>query len=122
MSAQLIKQLRERRMVWVELDLPGKRVRLIRPTEVELAQHFIKDGIVSVGIEEVKRFTVDWSGFTEADLLGAAIGSSDTVPFSSDLWAEVVSDRVDWVRSLAHKLLELSIQHRTTAEADSKNS
>jgi hypothetical protein len=122
MSAQLIKQLRERRMTWVDLTLPGKRVRLIRPTEVELSQYFIKDGSVSVGIEEVKRFTIDWQGFTEADLLGAAIGSSDTVQFTPELWAEVVSDHVDWVRDLAHKLLDLSIQHRATAEGDEKNS
>lgn len=123
MSTQLIKQLRERRMQWVDLDgLPGKRVRLIRPTEVELSQHFIKDGFVNVGVEEVKRFTVDWSGFTEADLLGASVGSSDAVPFSPDLWAEVVSDNVTWVRALAKNLLDLAIAHRSKVEDDAKNS
>ena len=122
MTAQLIKRLREQRMQWVDLDLPGKRVRLIRPTEIEIGLHFIKGGSVSVGVEEVERFTVDWEGFTEADLLGAAVGSSDPVPFSQALWAEVISDRAGWVRQLATELLDIVVKHGAEKKVDAKNS
>lgn len=122
MSALLIKQMREQRMQWVDLDLPGKRVRIIRPTEVELAQNFIKAGEISVGVDEVKRHVVDWDGFTEADLLGASVGAANAVPFSPELWAEVVNDRVAWVRSLARALLDAVVAHRTAAGDDAKNS
>lgn len=122
MTAQLIKRLREQRMQWVDLDLPGKRVRLIRPTEIEIGLHFIKDGRVSVGVAEVERFTVDWEGFTEADLLGAAVGSSDAVPFSQALWAEVISDRAGWVRQLATELLDIVVKHGAEKKVDAKNS
>lgn len=122
MTAQLIKRLREQRMQWVDLDLPGKRVRLIRPTEIEIGLHFIKGGSVSVGVAEVERFTVDWEGFTEADLLGAAVGSSDAVPFSQALWAEVISDRAGWVRKLATELLDILVKHGAEKKVDAKNS
>ena len=122
MTAQLIKRLREQRMQWVDLDLPGKRVRLIRPTEIEIGLHFIKDGSVSVGVAEVERFTVDWEGFTEADLLGAAVGSSDPVPFSQPLWAEVIGDRSAWVRQLATELLDIVVKHGAEKKVDAKNS
>jgi hypothetical protein len=122
MTAQLIKRLREQRMQWIDIDgLPGKRVRIIRPTEVELAQHFVKAGEISVGVDEVRRFVVDWDGFTEADLLGASVGASDPVAFTPELWAEVVSDHIEWVRTLARKLLDAAIEHRTQAGADTKN-
>ena len=122
MTAQLIKRLREQRMQWVDLDLPGKRVRLIRPTEIEIGLYFVKDGSVSVGVAEVERFTVDWEGFTEADLLGAAVGSSDAVPFSQALWAEVISDRSGWVRQLATELLDIVVKHGAEKKVDAKNS
>ena len=123
MTAQLIKRLREQRMQWVDLqDKPGKRVRLIRPTEVEISQQLIKDGAVSVGVAEVQRFAVDWEGFTEADLLGAALGSSDPVAFTPALWAEVVSDQSAWVRGLAQTLLDMVVKHSADKKADAKNS
>lgn len=122
-ASRLITRLREQRMKWVDLaGEPGKRVRIIRPTESELAQHFFKDGRLVVGIEEVKRFVVEWDGFTEADFLGAAVGSSDPLPFDAALWAEVVADHVKWVQQLAQDLLDHTVAHRVAAADDEKNS
>ena len=121
MSQQLIKQLREQRMRWVDVA-PGKRVRIIRPTEIEVSQHFFKDGTVSVGFEEVKRFCVDWSGFTGADILGPAVGSGDPIVFDGALWGEVLGDHAAWVRQLAEALLDSAVQHRAATEDDAKNS
>jgi hypothetical protein len=124
MSQQLIKQLREQRMAWVVVDdacTPQKRVRIIRPTEVELSQSFIKDGEVSVGYDQVKAFVKDWDGFTEATLLGAGVGASDPLPFAADLWAEVVSDHADWVRIIARALLDAAVQHSQKIDDSLKN-
>lgn len=122
-AGRLIARLRELRMKWVDLqDQPGKRVRIIRPTETELSQQFFQGGRLVVGIEQVKRFVVDWDGFTEADLLGPTVGAADPVPFDAAVWAEVVSDKASWVRQLAQDLLDHTIAHRLAAEADEKNS
>lgn len=121
-AGRLITRLREQRMTWVELAaLPGKRVRIIRPTETELAE-FFQGSRLTVGLEQVKRYVVDWEGFTEADLIGAALGASDPVPFDAALWAEVVADQSAWVRQLAQDLLDHVLAHRVAAAADEKNS
>ena len=121
-ATNLAARLREQRMKWVDLaDQDGKRVRIIRPTETELGTLF-KGGHLFVGIEEVKRFVVDWEGFTEADLLGPAIGAADPVPFDAALWAEVVADKVRWVRQLAQDILDHVVSHRLAADEDAKNS
>lgn len=122
MSEQLIKRMREQRMKWVDIvGQPGKRVRLIRPTETEVGQYLSKGRELVVGLEEVKRFAVDWQGHTEADLLGASIGSADSVPFDPDLWAEVVSDQAKWVRQLAQDLLDMVVAHGSAVAEDAKN-
>lgn len=120
MSEAIIKRLREARMWWLELE-PGKRVRLIRPSEVEVAQHLFQDGKLAVGIDAVKRFSVDWDGFTEADLLGAAIGSVDPLPFEAALWAEVVADRSEWVSKVASAILEAAVRHHAEKAEAEKN-
>ena len=120
-ASLLITRLREQRMKWVELAaLPGKRVRIIRPTETELPE-FFQGGRLTVGLDHVKRYVVDWEGFTEADLIGAALGASDPVPFDAALWAEVVADQSTWVRQLAQDLLDHVVAHRVAAAADEKN-
>ncbi len=126
--------MREKRMAWVELAeaLPGvegvpgsgkpaRRLRLIRPSEEQLGQGIVIAGTISIGYEEVKRFVVDWSGFTQADLLGSAIGSSDAVSFSPELWAEYVTDDTDAYRLVAGKLLEMCMQHIEQRAQDRKN-
>lgn len=126
MSQQLIKQLREQRMAWVDLEpatasTPAKRVRIIRPTEVEVGRRYFKDRQVSVGFEEVCDFVVDWSGLTEADLLGASVGSSDSVPFSQALWGEVAGDKSKWNTKVANALLDAVVTHMQTRADTLKN-
>jgi len=120
MSEAIIKRLREARMWWLELE-PGKSVRCIRPAEVEVAQHLFEGGKLAVGIESVKRFVVDWQGFTEADLLGAAIGSTDPLPFDAALWAEVAADRKEWVAKVASAILEAAVRHHESKAEAAKN-
>jgi hypothetical protein len=116
----LIKQLREQRMTWVELE-PGKEVRTIRPTEVDLVSHFSKGKSLSMGFEEAAKYVVDWRGITEADLLGSAVGSADPVPFTKELWAEVAADKLDWVNTVVQSLVKQLVERKEAQDQDSKN-
>lgn len=133
-NQDIARRMREKRMAWVELAeaLPGiegvpgsgkaaRRLRLIRPSEEQLGQGIVIAGTISIGYDEVKRFVVDWSGFTQADLLGSAIGTSDPVAFAPDLWAEYVTDNTDAYRLVAQKLLDLCLQHVEQRAQDRKN-
>jgi len=100
----LLKRLGQRTH-WV--DLPdGKRVQVRRPPEVEFARY-----VNGVSAEHVAACVVGWSGFTEADLLGSSAGSSDAAEFSPELWADVVRDRIDYVRIVAEGLARTITEH-----------
>ena len=120
MSAALIKRMREQRMRWVELE-GDKAVRVIRPTQVEVMRHLFKAGDLSVSLEDVQRFTVDWRGFTEADLLGAAVGSSDPIEFSAELWLELSGEHATWLNQLANSLLEMILEKYGAEKESAKN-
>lgn len=118
----LMRQMREQRMAWLDLA-PGKRLRVIRPTEVEMARYMDNPlGQIQVVLEQVSRFVVDWEGITGADLLGPAMGAADPVPFDPALWAAVVADRSDWLMLAAARINELATTHVRTVQAARKNS
>lgn len=104
-QAALIAQLLAAREHWVDLA-PGKRVKLRRPMEGDLEGMFRgTPRRFTVALEDVQKYAVDWQGFTEADLLGQSIGSSDPLPFSAEVWALAVGDNLDWLQE-ARKGLE----------------
>lgn len=122
-SERLIKQMREQRAVWLDID-ERRRVKLLRPRETEQVGFLraVADGRneLYAELEHVKRFVHDWSGFTEADLVGAA-GNSEPLAFTPELWAEVCADSLEITRKVAHKLLDVIVEHRTKAAEDAKN-
>lgn len=121
MSAeQLIKRMRAQRMFWVELE-PGKRLQLIRPTETEVTTNLFANGKITSDHAVCSKFAVGWEGFTEADCLGDTIGASDPVPFDSALWAELSSDRGDWVAAAGKAILEKAIERYKLREDAEKN-
>ena len=106
--SRLITQLRAQRQSWVDLA-PGKRVQIIRPAESQISEFLRTTGngrSLVVELAQVCKYTVGWDGITEADLLGAAVGACDPVPFDSELWAEVVADRSEWLNRVAIGLSE----------------
>lgn len=112
---QAIARIRAGRERWVELE-PGKTVLLRRPAESEFPAFFRSTGDgkttdLVAGIEDVQKHVVNWRGFTEADLFGAADGSSDPIEFSQSLWAEVVSDNADWSHLVAKELIQQIVTH-----------
>jgi hypothetical protein len=121
MSDRLIRHLRAQRMSWIDLG-DGKGVRIIRPTEVEIGKNLFNEGRVEVDFETMSKFVRDWRGFTEADILGAGVGSDDVVPFTSDLWEEIASDKIEWVRTVANAILQSAVDHQQRKDDAQKNS
>lgn len=134
MSAeQLIKQLREQRMFWLDLapavpadgtgqgGQPAKRLRLTRPPEVDVGRLLLQDKQLQVSHADMLRYSVDWSGFTEADILGASVGANTPVPFSAELWALLVADNAAWAQSAAQAVLASVVKHYEAKSADAKN-
>lgn len=99
-GSALIEALRAQRTEWVELD-EKLSISFSRPPEVEfrtLAQ--------GVTLEHVRRYCTGWRGFTEATVLGEAVGSSDPIEFDAALCAEILADRSEWLGKVATAIVE----------------
>lgn len=114
-SSALLAALKRRRELSVKLD-GGKEVLFLRPPESAMGTMLQVDGEQRrwvVGIEHVLKYVTGWKGFTEADLLGASIGSSDPADFSTELWEEFVSDDVALISKVADAILASVVEHVT---------
>lgn len=83
-----VARMRAGRERWLRLD-DQREVRIRRPPEVHMPA-LLRSG-------QIERFVlcvVDWRGpgFTEAALLGAALGSDKAVPFNAAAWEEYALD------------------------------
>lgn len=126
MANHLVAQLRKRREVWVDVG-DGRRIKFLRPLEAEHKKLLKFDGKGTatewaVDVAEVCLFVEDWSGFTEANILGPAIGSDQIVPFDKELFAEMVSDRSEWIAKVARAILDSVIDHLLAKGDVAKNS
>lgn len=111
----LLARMAEQRAHWV--DLPGgKRLQFHRPPEVEMPAL-----IGGVRIDHLVQYACGWAGFTEADLLGAAVGSSDAVPFHRDLWAAWLRDHSDALQPAADAMARVIEAHLKARETTAKN-
>lgn len=110
----LIARIRAQREFWVDVA-PGKRLRVRRPVETD----FVRYSRLSVGL--CAACVVGWDGFSEADLLGAAIGSSDPLPFDEEACLEVVLDRAEWASVLAIAIAKAIKDHLDAKDAAGKN-
>lgn len=112
-SKALVAKLLAARESWFELE-PGKRLKIRRPAEVQMAE--LRRGI---SVEDLGEFVIDWEGFSQADLLGAAIGSDAVVPFDADVWKVAVADRNKWFNAAAREVIRLMTEHlQSKAEAE----
>lgn len=114
-ESRLLALIRQQRQQWLELQ-PGLRVRFSRPPEADM-------GALAAGVtvEHVCRYVDGWEGFTEATLLGAAVGSSDPLDFSAALWAEYVRDRARYIAVVAEAIAAAVQAHLAQSEAAAKN-
>lgn len=110
----LLARMDAQRTHWA--DLPdGKRVQFRRPLETEFGR--FREG---VGVEHVAECVCGWDGFTEADLLGAALGSDAAVTFDPALWSRVMRDRVDYMQPVAQAIAKAIGDHLQAKEAAAK--
>lgn len=124
-AKQLIEQMRQQRRRWLDLK-GGKRVRIQMPTDLEVVRDFMAPGddgklALRADIDQVRKYVVDWEGFTTADLLGAAVGSDQPAPFDPGIWDLVIQDHLDWVRLIAQGLLDAIVQRQQQRETDAGN-
>jgi hypothetical protein len=116
-AATLIQKALEQREQWVALDDDGaKRVRVRRPPGAHVFE-FGRNRTPEVFL----RTAVGWDGFTEADILGAGVGSSDPVPFNVDLWVTLALDRIDWIGKVSEVVTTAITQYIEATEAIAKN-
>lgn len=113
--ATLIAKALELRESWVDLE-PGKRVRVRRPPEAEMLA--FQRG---ANPEQFLRTAVGWDGFTEADILGAAVGSSSEIKFNEELWVVLALDKLEWVGKVVTATAETIKAHFEQQEAAAKN-
>jgi hypothetical protein len=125
---QLLAQMETQRKRWVPVA-EGKRIQILLPTELAVLTHFVKPADTPGGkaefscdVAEVKQYACGWDGITEADLLGAAVGSQDAVAFAPALWAVLVEDRVEWIKPVARALLDGIVERQNQRATDAKNS
>jgi hypothetical protein len=115
--SKLIEQLRAQRTGRVEVE-PGKFLLVRRPLEATEMPRFVRG---SATPESFIGQIAGWDGITEADLLGAAVGSSDAAAFTPELAAEVLADRVEWMGKVGEWLVQAITTHLKAREATAKN-
>ena len=112
----MAEAIRKSRQQWHELDEPPRRALLLqRPGDTQLSKWSGSGPAGKLTGDEMIALTrqcvVGWRGVTEADLLGAAVGSSDDQPFSRevfDVWAE---DQMPVLRDVAVAVLAMIKAH-----------
>jgi hypothetical protein len=104
----------------------GKKVFFLRPSETDMGALLTGEGDKRVWVittDHVRKFVFGWEGFTEADVLGASVGAADVpVEFDAELWAEMVSDDLDWISKIGDAILKSVVDYLTEKDATAKNS
>lgn len=117
--SDLVARVLAQRERWVELDGPALRVRIRRPDALARARMAGMDR--NAVIESALASVVGWDGFTEARVLGAALGSEVAVPFDAALWAVLAGDRADWLQAVLTAYMDMIEAHAAQQEAAAKN-
>ena len=112
----LIARLLEQREFMVDLG-EGLRVKVRRPAEAELPDYVLARSEAATHL----RCVVGWEGFSEATLFGAAVGSSDPLPFNAALWLTAGSDRRDWITLIADAISTAVLAHIEAKGGTAKN-
>lgn len=114
--AALLARMAEQRAHWVELGA-GLRMRFHRPPEVDMPAF-----AGGVKIEHAVRYACGWDGFTEAVLLGPAVGSADPVPFAVELWEAWLRDNSQHLPTVTKALADSITTHLAARSDVAKNS
>ena len=124
----ILKAMRAQRELGVDMG-DGRSMTLLRPTELEIQRDLIKllpgsDGTpvpqLLIDTDAVHRYVVGWSGYTEADLLGA-VGGSDAAPFSTELVQEWLANNPSDIGKLLDALFGCITSHINARAEAAKN-
>lgn len=113
--AVLLDQMEAQRTAWADLA-PGKRVQFRRPLEDDMPR-LRSMPVVDLACE----FVCGWEGITEADLLGAAMGSDAPAPFHVKLWSRFLRDNLAHVEAVAAAIVRSVTDHVAARDAAAKN-
>lgn len=114
-AQRLIASLRNARLSWFEVT-PGKRLQIIRPTEVEMVT-----GRYRTPVQILAEQVVGWEGFTEADILGPTIGSDSPAAFDPELFAAWVSDKAEQAGAVLKEIQRVQTDYLARREERSGN-
>ena len=114
-ASKLIAKALEQRESWVELD-GVRKVKVRRPPAAEM---FAFGRATSP--ELFLRSVVGWEGFTEADVLGSAVGSDSAVAFDVELWHVLALDQIEWIGKVSEALVTAIKSYLDTQDAARKN-
>jgi hypothetical protein len=125
-----LRRLREGSVVVREVAVEGQtetrklKVTFSRPPESDFSKLLVNtpDGPRwVVTLDHVKRYVNGWEGWTEADLLGSAVGASDPVPFDPELWSVVAEDSTELVSKVGQAILDAVVAYLEKKQAISGN-
>lgn len=122
----IIAQIEAQRRAWVPVDPAheaGPAVWLETPSQfaaIRLAGA-LRSGDGDQAIQAVCAMARDWRGLSQADLLGAGVGSTDPAPFHPRLLAMWLADRPDEVAVLAMRAMELASAARERVQGAQGN-
>lgn len=66
-------------------------------------------------------YVCGWDGFTEADLLGPAVGSADAVAFTPELWSRVLRDHLHYFPPVAQAMVDTITEYLASKATTAKN-
>lgn len=118
----LVAQLAAQRQRKVDVE-EGKTVTIDTPSQfcasriVDQLRAGDGDGLS----ETIGGLFRDWDGFTEADILGAAVGGDGKAPADARLLKVLLSDRPEWLTKLSMAAIELATEAHKKTQATSGN-
>lgn len=116
-AVEMLRRQREARSKWHELDEPPRRALLVRRPAATAMLQFASGISASQVPALVGAAVVDWRGFTEADLLGGTLGSSDAMqPYDAAVFQEWVDDSPEAMNAIALAVVDL-VQANTERQA-----
>lgn len=113
-ARRTLQLLRDQRRKWLVLE-GARRVRVVRPLEAQWGRF-----LGGVGVEHAVEYVDAWEGFTQADFVGADVGSSDAVEFDAELWGEYCRDHVKDVAQAVIEAIRDAIEERLKAREDAR--
>lgn len=115
-AASLVTRLRAQRELWSDVPaLPGRRIRLRRPLEIEFSR------LARPSLEVLLDYVVGWEGLTEADVFPPGIGSDAALAFSHEVAGDVLGDHAEWLLQVSKDLAGAMKAFNAAREAASGN-